>query len=1202
MKNTMLNQPEIKNYFQTLLASTKIHPESFRRESKNNVFTTPDKNLDVMNINDPFMKNNETILSNSDLRQPSFRGSPQEKFNNQDLPTSSLDPKNNNFGNVAKKLGDFTTNAMNNQEKNYQNEYLQGLSTAYRLLDMQGSNHPLLRVFKQLIFLNIQLSIFLMNLLSIVNLIILTDIRLGVLDYETYGEPMKMAEWALLGFFTFEIALCILSGKGGLFKRFSQILSFNNISNILLMSEIISTTMYSEGFIRKNGFFIMVFVLRSFKLIKLRMIIQYTLKQLKKLILNDTNQSESFSSQNELKYFVYNSAIDIIIAIFIEATGFLAVDEALEYRGYGQQIKGKFDYIGASYYSIVSLTTIGYGDIYPMLWSSRLYTICILFFNISVLSSFLSKMTEKIYQISPYIRNFYFNNHIIIIGELPLTFLKYFIKELHLCDVLTSDIYNKDNINKRILSKIILVGRENPTKDLEKWLEDFSTDYIEIRYLKSNFLETIWMKQTNLQSARHLFAFSMNLNENQAQALESDKQMAFNVQKVLLNYENVETTLVLSSEFSNQIKKDSLWANATVISAEILNEYLMANSLENQGLNTWLTHLATLREKSIPTGSELNNLEEYAINMSQELYPISKTIYKYIYVILSNLLELPQFYNGKSFDEAVKMTYFCTVDLSDSFSYDYTNPVQIKASNLMNKSGILLIGIEYKEISTNITKFLINPLHYKIQNNDIGYVVAYDQNHAKSITNLSLKSPQYSTYMKNMNFFKRSKVSEKCPKYLDLLSKSMNQRLADWSMKKTKYLKKKNTNLNDTNSKLTDIPDIFNLHENNSPKGIFKNHVIIKGNLHRLDRIASVLRTYSLRPILLFSDAKANPSEWHKIRERFKNVYYVYGNPTNVNHVMQIDPKKAFKILILSVNHNNYILDSESIVFTRIIADFFELSNFLTELMDENNLKFLSINPKYPNMDYYFWPFFVRGSVHFSSLAMSILAKTIINKNWLSFIRNLAKPNHEHDEKDEAENEKINTLILTLEAAKEFQLYGHLQYALMCHKPSVIAIALIKLKIKQNDDPVSSLLRKTSRSRLRQSGEVKPDFMINDHISRIMNNFYGSEFVMTNPSFLTPLEEGDKVLIIGNINIEENDKNVMTMSCSRLPNKLNSIGQSPNDIFVKNISEKSKTRTRAGCVREGFEDAINQLNGLIKLIINNWEDIKSKKDGSPLIM
>jgi hypothetical protein len=43
----------------------------------------------------------------------------------------------------------------------------------------------------------------------------------------------------------------------------------------------------------------------------------------------------------------------------------LAVDEVLLNKGFFYAEEGHLDYIGASYYVIVSFSTIGYGDIYP---------------------------------------------------------------------------------------------------------------------------------------------------------------------------------------------------------------------------------------------------------------------------------------------------------------------------------------------------------------------------------------------------------------------------------------------------------------------------------------------------------------------------------------------------------------------------------------------------------------------------------------------------------------------------------------------------------------------------------------------------------------------------------------------------------------------------------------------------------------------
>lgn len=638
------SQNEVKNYFKSLLApANKVHPDTSKSFIQNH-----DRSIENLNYDDPttIRKERESILksprspesssnerNNLDIFQTvkksstiHYRGSKLNSVVNI-APINGSDRIRKSVANLGKMMGQMAKSVMSDinlsqKRQEFNDAYIKSLDSAFRFID--SSKSPFLKKLKQFLFFNVQIFIFLMTLLSVINIVLVTDYRIGVLD-QTYERPLMIAEWAVGSFFGLEVLLTIISTPG-ISKKIKQLFSVPVIGNILLILEIISTTAIGTNFQRVNKIFVFIYILRSMKLFKLRKVIQFTTKEFKKMMRNDKFQIESKNEQSELKNFVYNSALDIIIGIFIEASCFLAVDEALDYQGYSSSNGDvNFDYIGSCYYSIVSITTIGYGDICPSRWESRMFNVVIMFVNITVISSFIGTMTEKMYELSPYIRDFYFKNHIVIIGNIPQSFCKYFLKELHQCDLLTSTVYSNDKSSALKASKIILIGNENPANDFEIWLERFSNDHTEICYLKSNVLENLWHKQANLGSARHLFAFSMNPNETQAQGFESDKQMAYNIQNVVNNFPKLDITLVLSTEFSYHIKNDSLWSKVTVISPTILNEYIMANSLENQGLNIWLTHLATLREKSaaVDKGSDLNHLEEYAQNMGQEIYPIS---------------------------------------------------------------------------------------------------------------------------------------------------------------------------------------------------------------------------------------------------------------------------------------------------------------------------------------------------------------------------------------------------------------------------------------------------------------------------------------------------------------------------------------------------------------------------------------------------
>ena len=88
--------------------------------------------------------------------------------------------------------------------------------------------------------------------------------------------------------------------------------------------------------------------------------------------------------------------VDLINGIFIEATIILAVNKAWNYESFHPfQSAQDIDYIKCGYYLIVCFSTIGYGDIYPIHWFSRMVMVMLLLINITVMSNFLGKCVRK---------------------------------------------------------------------------------------------------------------------------------------------------------------------------------------------------------------------------------------------------------------------------------------------------------------------------------------------------------------------------------------------------------------------------------------------------------------------------------------------------------------------------------------------------------------------------------------------------------------------------------------------------------------------------------------------------------------------------------------------------------------------------------------------------------------------------------------
>ncbi len=80
---------------------------------------------------------------------------------------------------------------------------------------------------------------------------------------------------------------------------------------------------------------------------------------------NDLSVEEVDAGEERvLNKFIMESIIKFLSGILIEATYYIVIDELSDFQGYN---KSRLNYLEAAYFTIVSFSTIGYGDIYPLL-------------------------------------------------------------------------------------------------------------------------------------------------------------------------------------------------------------------------------------------------------------------------------------------------------------------------------------------------------------------------------------------------------------------------------------------------------------------------------------------------------------------------------------------------------------------------------------------------------------------------------------------------------------------------------------------------------------------------------------------------------------------------------------------------------------------------------------------------------------------
>lgn len=460
---------------------------------------------------------------------------------------------------------------------------------------------------------------FLFELLAVINLVLMTYYRLEYLA-DNYIDICFAIEIVVLIFFLLEsISLIRMAIRNWVF---SNEFYLRICCNILMIFQICWMLSQQPFLTKSPDVTILINVIRSFRIFGIKNFFE----QIKKAVSPEEGDTENISVQ--MSYFVLVSVINIVSAIFIEATLFLAFDALEQYNGYVKPNVDNFEYISAMYFAMVTITTIGYGDIYPTLTSTRMVMICILFLNLSVVSVFLGKLTDVIYLISPYIKQYKYKNHLIIAGEMPMTFLRYFLLELQESDKIQRNLFNE----KTKLGHVIIMNKKEPSSEMKILMND-PVFWFEIDYLMDDVQGKSWFKLSNLKQANHLFLFSLSSKENEQIMVQKDLLIIAIGKKVEAEFDTT-MTLVLSTDTCENFAS-SFSKKVTVISHQLLNNQLIANSLENHGFNTWLTHLMTLREKEIPFVSESEGREsnffrlfEYAKSMTQEVYTISNRFYE----------------------------------------------------------------------------------------------------------------------------------------------------------------------------------------------------------------------------------------------------------------------------------------------------------------------------------------------------------------------------------------------------------------------------------------------------------------------------------------------------------------------------------------------------------------------------------------------
>jgi hypothetical protein len=106
--------------------------------------------------------------------------------------------------------------------------------------------------------------------------------------------------------------------------------------------------------------------------------------------------------------------------------------------------------------------------------------------------------------------------------------------------------------------------------------------------------------------------------------------------------------------------------------------------------------------------------------------------------------------------------------------------------------------------------------------------------------------------------------------------------------------------------------------------------------------VISILRQYTDRPAILFSNKVIDHFKWNDMKHAYTNIFYVRGEFLNQDHLKTLEIKKAYKILISSDLMDKSFPDAVGLCLARILLDHYDRNDFMIELRDDRKISFLN--------------------------------------------------------------------------------------------------------------------------------------------------------------------------------------------------------------------------------------------------------------------
>ena len=627
------------------------------------------------------------------------------------------------------------------------------------------------------------------------------------------------------------------------------------------------------------------------------------------------------------------------------------------------------------YFTVITISTVGYGDIYPISEGGRILIICLIILAAYYIPLKTGEILSILKDTSMYSREIYKSHpeipHLILCGFVSVEALVSF------CEELFHDDHGQNEKN------VIILDKDMPTQEMRLFLHAGKYE-MNLKYLQGNPMNERDLERTDITKAKAIVILTDKYSLNPHAIDHQNILLALFIKKFLLKKKIVNSTIYLQLiKPENKIHYLSGLESLSIDSKlnddrMIIIEEIKMNLLSKSCLIPGIMPLIANLVRSSGSSSETNFLwlNEYLDGIEQEIYRT----------------ELNESFKNRTFAQISKFIY----KIFDAIAFALEIEIDGKTIISLNPGSFFIHKFLDKR---DDIKFFI-------------YVICSDKEVANQISKADVSKEI------NIDKDKDKDEDEEDEENKENINKN------DLIIKKTKFQQYMKLRLKDiilleensyynydfrdeeddyyfVKSKTWAAPDIKKYSIRNSRK--YRDHIVVCGTHPALYYYLLPLRAKSygrnnMKYVVILTQ-NMNKNLWDSI-VRFENIILINGSPLNMEDLYRANIEYASKVVILendSANNSSFsdkMIDSERIFIYKAIKNCNPNIQIMTELIFESNIEYLLpqyelSNLKPNNVIYNITSVFSSGEVYINSIIDSLTAQAYYNKHIVTIIHQL---------------------------------------------------------------------------------------------------------------------------------------------------------------------------------------------------------------------